>query len=293
MDSRELGDLLDELETTVDSVTPLQTKWKPVWDQIRAIAASFKGSRYPSRQEREEAWTRFQSLIGRVREVQTKEDELREGMAGTSERHKYEILAKARDAIPPDNGFAEGLASVFLAPIGLAGALLNRFLPGQPVDETKEALKACSEALSEGWALLSRYKGEMLGHDKQEVFAALTRAKESLQYAWDQWKEAQQKAYEARCQVREERETRRTDLRERVEGHVEKLERWLENLLEILPKREAHLEELREKRDSAWNDGFRERVEGWIDEEEENIQGLREKIERVEGWLEEAREKIR
>lgn len=292
MDSSEIDGLLDELETTVDSITPLQTKWKPVWDQIRAIAASFKGSRYPSRQEREEAWTRFQSLIGRVREVQAKEDRLRESMSGVSERHKYEILAKARDAIPAGNGFAEGLASVFLAPIGLAGALLNRFLPGPQVDETKEMLKACSEALSEGWALLSRHKVEMLGHDKQEAFEALTKAKESLQYAWDQWKEAQQKAYEARCQAREEREARHTVLRERVESHIEKLEQWLERLLEILTKREAHLEELREKRDSAWNDGFRERVEGWIDEEEENIRGIKEKIERVEGWLEEAREKV-
>ncbi|MDP2705508.1 MAG: hypothetical protein Q8O71_03925 [bacterium] len=291
MDSRELDGLIDELETTVEDAAPLRTKWKPVWEQIRAIAAGFKGSRYPSREEREAAWTRFQSLIDRVKEIQSQENQLRESMRGISERYRDEIIARAHSAIPP-SGFEEGLAGAFLAPINMFSAAFSRLLPGSPVDEHREMLNACSEVLREGWGLLSRYKSEMLGHHKQEAFEALSKAKEILDNQWARWKETQQEAYEARCQIREEREAKRAAWKERAENNIGNLRQRLERLLEILANRETHLEELREKRDTAWNDEFRERVEGWIDEEEENIQGIREKIECVEGWLEEQRVKL-
>lgn len=291
MDNCELDGLIDELEVVVEDAAPLRTKWKPVWDHIRAISAGFKGSRYPSREEREVSWIRFQSLIDRVKEIQSQENQIRESMRGVSERYRDEIIARAHAAIPP-SGFEEGLAGAFLAPINMFSAAFSRLLPGSPVDERKEMLKTCSETLSEGWGLLSRYKSEMFGGQKQEAFEALSKAKEILDNQWARWKETQQEAYDARCQVREEREAKRTAWRERTESNIGNLQQRLERLREILADRESHLEELEEKRDTAWNDEFRERVEGWIDEEEENIQGIREKIEGVEGWLEEARGKL-
>lgn len=287
MSGDELDELIDELETAVEDAAPLRTKWKPVWDHIRAISAGFKGSRYPSREEREAAWARFQSLIDRVKEIQSKEDELRESMRGVSERHRDEIIARAHAAIPA-SGFEEGLAGAFLAPINFAMAFVDKLLPGAPIDEHKEMLKACSETLSEGWGLLSRYKSEMLGGHKQEAFEALSNAKEILDNQWARSKETQQEAYEARCQVREEREAKRAAWKERTESNIENLRQRLERLQEILANREAHLEELEEKRDNARGDDFRERVEEWIEKEEENIQVIREKIKQVEGWLEEA-----
>ena len=287
MDSDELDGLIDELETAVEDAAPLQTKWKPVWDHIRAISAGFKGSRYSSREEREAAWTRFQSLIDRVKEIQSEENQLRESMRGVSERYRDEIIARAHTAIPP-SGFEEGLAGAFLASINMLGAAFSHLLPGTAVDERKEMLKTCSEVLREGWGLLSRHKSEMLGHHKQEAFEALSKAKEILDNQWAHWKEIQQEAYEARCQIREECEVKRAAWRERTESNIENLRQWRERFRETLASREAHLEELEEKRDTAWNDEFRERVESWIEEEEENIQGIREKIEGVESRLEEA-----
>ena len=44
--------------------------WRSVWDQIKAVGVGFKGARYPTREEHQRAWDRFQSLIVRVKDAQ-------------------------------------------------------------------------------------------------------------------------------------------------------------------------------------------------------------------------------
>lgn len=292
MEAAELDSLIDDLESALSDIVPLKTQWRPIWDLIRQIGSSFKGIRYPTPHTREQNWARFQALVQRVKEVQAEENQTRERMGSRSERYKNEILSKAACASPP-SGIEEAIAAVLLMPLHIVSAAINAVLPGPPIDETKETLKACSQALAEGWQLLSEHKDDMLGRDKQVCFEALNAAKETLQYAWDRWKDAQQEAYEARCRNREEREAKRSGWRERVESNIDDLKQHLERLIGALAHKESHLDELRDKRDSAWSDSFRERVEGWIDEEESNISELREKIARVETWLDEAREKLR
>jgi hypothetical protein len=291
MSSSDLDALLDDLERSVIGLVPLRTRWKPIWEQIRLIGASFKGIRYPTPEERQQAWLRFQSLIQQVREAQAKDDELRKPLMEESERHRDDIIAQAKNAIPP-SGFEEGLADALLAPIKMIGALASRLLPGEPTDERKDMLLACSAALKRGWDMLSDYKGAMLGRHKQEAFEALTHSKGVLDAAWEKWKEGQHEAYEVRQQAREERATKHAAWRERVEDRIERLQDGLRRLLAAQARKEAHIEELREKRDSAWNDNFRELVEGWIEEEEERLREIREKIESAERCLEEEREKL-
>lgn len=273
MESDKIDSLIDDLEDTVNMIVPFQTKWKPVWGLIRDIGASFKDIRYPSQQAREDAWARFQSLVQRVKEGQANEQSQYEERARESERHKYEIMHCASMAIPRSD------AIVHVVTFGislLAKAAINKLIPGPPIDEERDILQSCSKSLAEGWALLSRYKGEMLGRDKHEAFEALRVARERLQEAWEEWKRGRQAAYEERQRnrevkrqsyeeqqrAREERATKHAAWRKRVETNIDNLEQRLEKLTAVLAHKESHLDELRDKRDSAWNDDFRERVEG-------------------------------
>jgi len=289
MDTSELNDLLDSLESKVNTASPLRTKWQPVWDLIRTIGASFKSVHYPTVESKQEAWHRFQSLVQRVKDIQAEERERREQMISASERHKDEILACASAATPP-NALEEAIATIVLSPIEVPlKALVDAVLPGPEIDETRELLKYCSKKLSEGWHLLSLYKQEMLGRDKKEALDALKRAQELLDAAWSRYKSAREEARRVRQETRgAQREARE----QRIHENISNLKQRLERLYGVLEHKESHLEQLRPKRDSARTDDFRARVEGWIDEEEESIRDIRAKIERIETWMEEERSKL-
>jgi hypothetical protein len=49
MDYSALDQLIDLLESEVEAIEPLHTRWKPLWDSIRTIGAAFKETRYPTR----------------------------------------------------------------------------------------------------------------------------------------------------------------------------------------------------------------------------------------------------
>src|SRR5689334_10423292 len=183
MEGYKLDRFIDDLKYMVDTISPFQTKWKPVWQHIREIGVNFKDVQYPNQQAREKAWTRFQSLVKRVKEVQAEEQSQYEDRARKSEGHKNEILQCATLAIPRSD------AIVHVATLGLSLVLkgaINK-LPGPPVDEERNTLQSCSQHLAEGWTLLSRYKGEMSGHDKHEAFEGLRAAQTRLDNAWEKW----------------------------------------------------------------------------------------------------------
>jgi len=289
MDASELDHLLDSLESDVNAASPLHTKWRPVWDLIRIIGDSFKSVHYPTAEGKNEAWRRFQSLVQRVKDIQAEERERREQISSISEQHKDEILACASAATPP-NALEEAIGAIVLSPIEVpVKAIVDAVLPGPEVDETRELLKYCSQKLSEGWRLLSLYKGEMLGRDKKEAFDALNDAKESLNAAWSRYKSARE---EVRRVKQEMRRSRHEAWEQRIHENISDLKQRLERLYAVLGHKESHVEQLRAKRDSARTDDFRATVEGWIDEEEERIRDIRAKIERIETWIEEARSKL-
>lgn len=289
MDSLALDKLINSLEHMIDVAHFGHTKWKPIWGVIRQIGGSFKGTYYPTIDDRQEAWDKFQSLVQRVKHAQAEEQQHREGMADKSERHKYDILACASAATPP-SGLEEAIASIVVTfPRWVISKAIDTVIPGPEIDETRETLGYCSKKLQEGWHLLSLHKQEMLGRDKKEAFEALKQAQELLDDAWDRWKSAKQGAKQAQ---QETWEARREAWETRVQRNIENLKEKAGRLYGVLAHKEGHLEELQEKRDSAWNDNFRELVEGWIDEEEENIRDIREKIDRIENWIEEEYSKI-
>jgi hypothetical protein len=97
-----------------------------------------------------------------------------------------------------------------------------------PFDEQKYELQRYSQAMKEGWAYLSEHKGEMLGKHKQQAFAVLNSAKESLDSAWERWKEGKQQAldqYHAEKRAAwEERQAKREAWESHMNEHISNLE---------------------------------------------------------------------
>lgn len=258
--------------------------WKQIWVQIRTVGVSFKGVRFPTHAEHQEAWECFQNLVNIVKGSQAEEQNQWEERKSHSGQYRDEIIVEAEYAKP-----SGPLGDVILAIVtgGLSVAL--DALMG-PLDDRKRELEACSEHLRKGWALFNEHKGEMLARDRSEAYQALRDAGEQLNQAWADYKGERQKAYD---HYRAERQRMHGEWAERVEANIEKLGSRKERLIEIISRKEDHLHELHSKLDDAWNDNYRDRVSGWIDEEETKLVELRSQFGDVENWLNESRSKLR
>jgi hypothetical protein len=285
MDFSELDSLISKLDSHYRQAARSDRPWKEIWDEIKYIGANFKQVRYPTKDEKNAAWDRFQGVVESVKDAQANELKQWERRAESSAQLRNQILRQGEHGRPP-NAFERDLADMILGPIiAFAELYVDVITLGQlrgEIDEKKEQLKHYSNELRTAWNLFNDNKDDMLGKDKHEAFQTLREIQEQLDAAWDEWKKLKGHYHEKQ----------QSSFRERVHASIEKLESRLENLYSILSKRESHLSELEEKRDTAWNDDFRDRVEGWIDEEESRIRDIRDQIHEVEGWLDEQRSKL-
>ena len=66
---------IDELKSMIPDgfLSFEKPDWKSIWDKIRVVGGSFKGAKFPTRDEHQEAWDRFQSLVAEVKEAQEEE----------------------------------------------------------------------------------------------------------------------------------------------------------------------------------------------------------------------------
>jgi hypothetical protein len=281
----ELEQMIDALGTSIGKVDSGKGKWRPIWDQIKTIGAGFKEVRYPSREIRQHAWERFQTLVTKVKDSQSAERREYESRLFISEQRKARILEAARDATPISPITHHIVDIVTLGMESAAKALL-----GVKTDERLEHLQYCSRRLKEGWALLEESKREMLGKDKSECFQALKNAQDALNAAWQQWKSWQSEQRQHRIEHRREK---REQFEGRVRTRIANLNVRRQRLYDVLAHKERHLEELRDKRDTARSDEFRARVAGWIDEELESMSDIKAKLENIERWIDEEKEKLR
>ena len=165
-DGSEIEALLDSLEPLVDEVQGKRTKLRDVWSEIKNIGQAFKGSRFPTAQDRQAAWNRFQSIVARVKTCQERARDEVEKRVRESEGHLEQIRSYAWKATPSSES-ADALLAIFT---GGLSALIKAGMEAilGPFDERKIELQRCSGVLKEGWACLSRNKGEMLGKHKKE-----------------------------------------------------------------------------------------------------------------------------
>ena len=295
MDGSEIEALIDSLGTLVNEVEGGGGKWEDVWSEVRSIGQAFKGSRFPSGEDRQEAWGRFQSIIRQVKECQEKAKEMFEERLRESEDHLEQILSYAERATP-----SSALDDVILT---IATAGLNVVIREGisvilgPFDERKMELQQCNEAMREGWAHLSKNKAVMLAKHKQEAFHALKKAADSLTTSWDTWRGVRQEAIEQyraeKQELWEARQAKREAWETRIRENISKLEDRLDRLESALDHRQSILSNLEDKRDSAWSDDFRERIDDWIGEEEDRISDIERKIDQIKEWISDSEEKLR
>jgi len=313
MDYSQLDDLISKLQQAVEAEDPQKGYWKELWGLVRTVGEGFKGVRYPTRQEREEAWDRFQGIVKQAKarseecrleqEKSRKAWEERTARSESATRDITDRIARARPLSEFERTFVEAIffpaklvAKVLLTLVGIE-------TPTQ-LEEIKSELLECNEALNEAWKLFMNAKSELLPGDKQQLYDSLQQAKEKLDEAWSLWKskksdfrQHQQREWETRQRNRElrqaEYEAKRSNFIEHVKGNISKLEDKLEKAKSALERQEAHLEKLRSDYEEAWNDSFKDRCSDWIDEAETRIESIKESIERLEGWISEEQEKIR
>lgn len=301
-DGSEIEALLDSLETLVDEAEGKRGKWKDVWGEIKSVGQAFKGSRFPTAQDRQAAWDRFQSIIANVKACQERAREKFEERVRESKYHLEQILPYVERATPPSES-TDALLAICTGGLSvLIKAGIDAILG--PFDERKLELQRCSEILKEGWAYLSQNKAEMLGKHKKEAFDALKKASEALHEAWDKWKSARgeaieqyhaekQAAWEARQAKREAWIAKREAWEGRLRENISKLEDRLDHLESALGRRQGNLSKLEDMRDAAWSDSYRDHVEEWVDEENDRISDIERKIDQIKGWISDMEAKLR
>ncbi len=230
--------LLDSLDALADEAEGKRTSWRDVWTEIKNIGQAFKESRFPTAQDRQAAWNRFQSIVARVKASQERARQEVEQRVRQSEHHLEQIRSYAWQATPS----SESADAIIAIATGGLSVLIKTGLEAilGPFDERKLELQRCSQALKEGWAYLSHNKGEMLGKHKKEAFDALSSASDSLGRAWDIWKTGRQRAIEHyRGQKRaawEARQAKREAWERRMRENISKLEDRLDRLESALDR---------------------------------------------------------
>lgn len=262
-----------------------KSDWKAIWNQIKITGKSFKGSRFPSKEEHQSAWDKFQKLVSEVKSKQAEEQKEWENKKAESARLREKIVSQAKLARPYDSGLADVILTIATGGINL---LLDAIMG--PFDEEKQMLKSCGQQLQKGWTMLKENKERMLGRDKKIAFDALNETKELLDKRWKKYKEQRQRAWE---QYQRERIRKHQAWKERVESNIRKLEERRERLNNVLTHKERHLDELYDKLREARSDNFRSVVSGWISEEESNISDIKEKLRKIEDWIYEDENKLR
>lgn len=282
---------IDRLSSMIPSVILFDDSWdfKALWNQIRATSAAFKGARFPSSSEHQEAWTRFQALVQRVKD---KENERRRQFSQRQESSaaiRDDLLARASRVLPDDSFLTELV--ITLATGGL-NIILEQALDALlgPFDKRKEELLRSSQLLRETWDRFSAQKAQLLRQDKDTVFHTLRNIQDRLDDLWAQYKAEREKAVDA---YHRERRQRREAWRERRLENLQKNRDRRSRLDDVLTHKRDHLIILYGKLSEARSDEYRSRVEGWIEEERSAISDIERKIEEIDGWIDEDLEKLR
>ncbi|MDH4185066.1 MAG: hypothetical protein OEV92_12640 [Nitrospinota bacterium] len=256
MDWKELDGLINELERMIDSklnrgiylvtvLVPSSVTWGHIWAKAAEIQDGFKGVRYPTKDQREEAWGRFNSLRNDASRRNQEEHDRRRSL---SETHLSAILHQVSNARPA------------------------KFIIAHPdVNEMKDL----SHILHEAGQMLSERKGEMLPEHKQESFAAIQEMKKGHDAWWESLKDAQhQRRQERESKIREnlaknyERHRKATDALSRYQSAAEDLRSQIATAYseDWASKAEGRLSKLEDK--IADIERSIEQFEEWIREDE-------------------------
>ena len=296
MDYSDLDQMITRLSAVIESDNPEKGYWKGLWSLVGEIRGGFKGTRYPSINEKNEAWKRLEKLIANAEARSTKEKEERERRQREWEQKvaKSEAardkLASKLGATRPLSALEEMIGTLILAPILLFESMLRDLLGLEQLDRMHEDLKSCSAAMKDAWRFFNESKDAFLPADKHSAYEQLTKAQDRLNRAWDAWKEANGRAHEDR---KRQRDQKQHEWRQRVSANIAKLEANIDKAEGALEHQRRHLDKLQGDYDSAWNEGFRDRCRDWMGQARDKISDIEASLDKMRGWVEDERTKLR
>jgi hypothetical protein len=236
--------------------------------------------RFPTQDEYEQAWSRFQDLVQRVKHKQNERRSNLEQKGESSQKLRDSLIHRAENALP-DSGFADVILALATGGLSVIAEQTFDALLG-PFDKRKEALLQASRALQAVWDEFSSRKHELLRDDKNTVYHALKSKQDRLDDLWVEYKAERQRTvdafYRERCQ-------RHGEWRERTLANIRKNQERLSRLEEVLAHKRGHLDSLHDRLVDARTDEYRSRVEGWIAEEGAAISDIERKIYEIRSWI--------
>jgi len=259
MDWQATDNLIDQFENMIhedDGIAGALTvfipghSWGDKWRKAAEIQDAFNSKvRYPTKDQQEEAWKRFNELRSELAErSKAQQDQNKQ----QSNWHRSQILQKVESA-KPDQFFGFSLIDI-------------------------NQMKALGEVLNEAASLLTENKSEMIGEHKQECFEAIREMRKEHDIWWSKLREEKNQHhadFESRTrnnlEQNYERLRKAKDALERFRGQADELRSDIANAWsdEWRERREGWLAELEDRIEDV--EASIERIEKWIGEDEEKL----------------------
>jgi hypothetical protein len=212
------------------------------------------GLRYPTKELRQAAWEKFNSLRS---EASRRADSERGHLAAKSTHHRDAIFWKCRSI-----GWSKLTDVIFF------------FDP-----TTIEEMKANGRALADVMKYFSENKHEMLGEDKKACHERIQEIKEEQERFWEQYKGA--------------RANRSSDRIERCRTNLEKNREKYRKASDALDRCRNRASELRDKISDSTSAKWNEIWSGWLSEAESKSDDIEAQLRRLDQWIEEDERRLR
>src|SRR5437588_11222337 len=134
MDYEELNNLIGRLKESVEDCDPKKGYWKELWNLAKEIGAGFKETRYPTKDEKDQAWKEFELLREQARrrseesrarfEKQQEEWQQREQL---SSRLRAKVQCEAIQS-HPSTGIVRAIGDIILLPLLMIETMLRQIL---------------------------------------------------------------------------------------------------------------------------------------------------------------------
>lgn len=312
MDYAQLDGMIAELDKRANGMWLIKKDgefWRETWALVKEIGEAFRETRYPSKEQKDRARHRFQSVVDGMK---TKQEE----RSASSASLKSTIATMAEKACPFDSGVdAMAKAASGIMAIEIAGMMLKdaaRALVGrspETLDQRRRRLLVqWSDELHRVWAYFEAEKASLLPRDRTECFEVLRKAKSELDAAWTEFKGQKTEEHQQREEAFEHRRQRKRELindmqsligdadakdsKERSQGLMAK---WREIGFAGRDHEDALWQEFKAALDQFWaakKKGYARRLRERLQNQHQFLERLRGSIEHDEGVLEEKREKL-
>ena len=239
-----------------------RSDWKRFWNYAKQIQEKFNsGVKFPSKEERQIAWTKFNSLRN---EASRRSEIEKTHIESSSKELRDEIFSICSD---------------------------TKYVPVYDVlfffDKANTwQVKKWQEYVRKAGQKLSDNKHKMLGRHKQECWELIQEIRESHQLFWDKHNEA----WEER---KRNNESKKQEFIDRINRNIVKNKHNLEKANDALERQESRLSDLQYKLSDTESDKWRGIFSEWISECEDKIYDIKNSIERISGWIDEDEEKLR